>query len=602
MRLVSDLWSILTRRQRRRVLIAQLVSVAMAFSTVTGIVAIAPFFAVIGDPQLIDRNALLHTLYQYGHFSGKRVFIIALGIAFIAVVLLANLVNALGSLALNRMALRIGSELQTTLFREYLARPYAFHAGTNSTTLFNNIVYETARITYGVVQNALLLITSLVTALFIVLSVLLFDPALALTMLLVLAGGYGLIYLGVRGRLLRLGHAHSRVWSERAKIVTESFGAIREILLLRDKRAFEETFERRSDEVADIKARVHLFGQVPKHVMECVAVSALVAAALVPSIHNGGMGSWLGELTFMAFAAYRLLPNLQQVFALSVLIRADRAALTLIAPDLRQAQAAESAAHSRTRLADDSRWQTCPREEIWLKGVSFRYSPERPLVLDGIDLRVPACATVGIVGANGSGKTTVMDLIAGLLVPITGELRVDGMVVDQDNRAAWQARIAYVPQSIFLLDSTIAENIAFGSEPGAVDMLRLEQAARCAQLEGFIATLPLGYDHRVGEHGIQLSGGQRQRVGIARALYKGASVLLLDEATSALDGMSETELMTALGGLRGSCTIILITHRPGMLSWCDIIYQLENGRISASGSHDELTRKSERFRRTIGAR
>jgi len=602
MRLMSDLWSILTRRQRRRILFAQAISVAMAFSTVTGIVAIAPFFAVIGDPRLIDRNTVLHALYVFGHFSDKRVFIIALGIAFIAVVLVANLVNVLGSLALNRMALRIGSELQTSLFREYLARPYAFHAGTNSTTLFNNIVHETPRITNSIVQNGLLLITNLVTALFIVLSVLLFDPTLAITMLLVLAGGYGLIYLCLRGRLLRLGHAHSRAWFEQVKIITESFGAIREILLLRDKRAFEETFERRSVEVGHVKAQVHLFGHVPKHVMECVAVSALVAAALVPGTHGAGLGSWLGELTFLAFAAYRLLPTLQQVFALTVMIRADRAALTLIAPDLRRARAAQAPVSPCITLPDDSWWQRRPREEIWLKEVSFRYSPERAPALEGINLRIPARATVGIVGANGSGKTTLMDLIAGLLTPTTGELQVDGVVVDQANRKAWQAGIAYVPQSIFLLDSTIAHNIAFGSEPGAIDRVRMAQAARCAQLEEFIATLPRGYDHQVGERGIRLSGGQRQRVGIARALYKGASVLLLDEAASALDGPTEADLMTALGGLRGSCTIVLIAHRPGMLSWCDIIYQLENGRISTSGSHDELTRKSERFRRTIGAR
>jgi HlyD family secretion protein len=602
MSLVSELWSILTVSQRRRVLGAQAISVAMACSTVTGIVAIAPFFAVIGDPRLIDRNAVLHALYVYGNFSDKRVFIIALGVGFVAVVLVANLINALGFQALNRMALRIGSELQTSLFREYLGRPYVFHAATDSTTLSNNIVHETARITNGILQNGLLLITNLVTALFIVLSVLLIDPSLAITMILVLGGGYGLIYLCVRGRLLRLGHTHSRTWWERAKIITESFGAIREILLLRDRSAFQDAFERKSVEVAHTRAQVQVFGQVPKYVMECVAVSALVAAALVPGTHDGGMGSWLGELTFMAFAAYRLLPTLQQVFAATVLIRSDRAALTLIAPDLRQARVAQAPLPAPAALRDDSWWLRRPHEEICLKDVSFCYSPERALALDNINLRIPACAIIGIIGANGSGKTTLMDLIAGLLTPTTGELQVDGVAVDQSNRPDWQARIAYVPQSIFLLDSTIAHNIAFGSEAGAIDGARLAEAARCAQLEGFIASLPQGYDHQVGERGVKLSGGQRQRIGIARALYKGASVLLLDEAMSALDGLTEDELITALGALRGSCTIILIAHRPGMLSWCDTIYQLENGRISASGSPDDLTRQSERLRRTIGVR
>lgn len=602
MNLLSDLWSILTRPQRRHLLLAQAISVAMAFSTVTGIAAIAPFFAVIGDPRLIDRNALLRALYLAGHFSSERSFIIALGIAFIAVVLAANLVNALGSLALNRLALRIGSELQATLFRDYLSQPYAFHTRTNSTTLFNNIVHETARITNGIVQNALLLITSLATVLFIAASVLLLDPVLSISMLLLLGGGYGLIYLCLRGRLLQLGQTYSRAWAGRAAIINESFGAIREILLLHDRRTFHAAFERTSAEVAHTNTQIHLLGQAPRHFMECLAVSALVAAALLPGSHNAGTGSWLGELTFMVFAAYRLLPALQQIFVAAVRIRTDRAALNLIAPDLRRARAAEIAACLRAAHFGGSWWQQRPGEEIRVRDASFHYSPEQPPALDRINLRIAARTTVGIMGANGSGKTTLMDLIAGLLVPSSGDLQVDRTILDDAGRIAWQARIAYVPQSIFLLDSTVAHNIAFGSEPAAIDTQRMIRAARHAQLEEFIATLPEGYDHRVGERGIKLSGGQRQRVGIARALYKEASVLLLDEAMSAVDGLTEAELMKALGALRGCCTIVLIAHRLGMLSGCDVIYQLENGRINASGSYEEMTRQSERFRKTMGVR
>jgi HlyD family secretion protein len=599
MSLVSDLWSILTRPQRRRVLAAQIISVAMAFSTVTGIAAIAPFFAVLGEPWLIDHNSLLHWLYVHGDFSSKRAFVVALGVAFIAVVLIANLINALGSVTMHRLSLRIGAELQARLFGEYLSRPYAFHTGTNSTALFNNIVHETARVTDGILQNMLLLVTNLVSALFIVLSVLLLNPVISVTMLLGLAGGYVLIYLCVRSRLLRLGQAHSRAWSDRSRLVNESLGAIREILLLRDRRFFHETFELTSRDVTDAAAHVHVAGQIPKYVMECVAVSALVGAALVLATHNVGIGPWLGELTFIAFAAYRLLPILQQVFASSVRIRADRAALTLIAPDLWRPRAARQPAHPLDSPLSDSWWAQRPREEIRVKGVSFQYATDRSPALDDVNLTIPARATVGLVGANGSGKTTLMDLIAGLLVPTAGELQVDGIVLGDTNRAAWQARIAYVPQNVFLLDSSIAQNVAFGIPPNAIDRPRMMQAARLAQLEDFITTLPERYNHRVGEHGIRLSGGQRQRIGIARALYKEAPVLLLDEAMSALDGMTEAELTTALEALRGRCTIILIAHRLSMVRWCDVIFQLDGGRISGSGSYDELTKKSEPFRRII---
>jgi len=599
MSLVSDLWSILTRAQRRSVLAAQIISVAMAFSTVTGIAAIGPFFAVLGEPRLIDHNRLLHWLYVQGDFSSKRGFVVALGIAFIAVVLTANLINALGSVTMHRLSLRIGAELQASLFREYLSRPYAFHTGTNSTVLFNNIVHETARVTDGILQNILLLVTNLVAALFIVLSVLLLNPAISITILLGLAAGYVLLYLCVRSRLLRRGQAHSRAWSDRSRIVNESLGAIREIILLRDRRFFHETFERSNRDVTETAAHVHIAGQIPKHVMECVAVSALVGAALVLATHNSGIGPWLGELTFIAFAAYRLLPILHQVFVSTVRIRADRAALTLVAPDLWRPRAAREPSLTRDSVSADSWWQQRPREEIRVKGVSFQYATARSRALDSVNLSIPARATVGLVGANGSGKTTLMDLIAGLLVPTTGELQVDGVALDDANRAAWQARIAYVPQNVFLLDSSIAQNIAFGIPPNAIDRPRMMQAARLAQLEDFITTLPERYDHSVGEHGIRLSGGQRQRIGIARALYKEAPLLLLDEAMSALDGMTEAELMTALEALRGRCTIILIAHRLSMVRWCDVIFQLETGRIIGRGSYDELTRMSEPFRRII---
>lgn len=597
---VSQLWNILTRAQRRRVLALQCISVVMAFSTVIGIAAIAPFFAVLAEPQLIDHNRLLHLLYLAGAFADSRTFVVALGIAFIALVLAANIVNALGSLAMNRLALRIGTELQTTLFREYLLRPYAYHARIGGTVLFNNVMHETARVTNGILQNSLMLGTNLVTASFIILSILLLNALISITTLLVLGGGYVLIYFCVRSRLLRLGQAQSRSWLDLTRVVSESFGAIKEILLMQDRRLFGDTFQCASRDVSRVSARIYMTGQTPKHVMESVAVSGLVGTALVVAAHRGTTGSWLGQLTFISFAAYRLLPILQQIFVAMVRIRADRAALTLVAPDLRQARNSCESARSPAAAAADPWWQQRPGERISVRAVSFRYAGQCGHALERVDLTIPARAAVGLVGVNGSGKTTLMDVIAGLLVPTGGELRVDGVAVDDANRAAWQARIAYVPQHIVLLDSSIAQNIAFGVPAQDIDRSRMIEAARSAQLEQFIATLPDKYDHRVGERGAKLSGGQRQRLGIARALYRRAPVLLLDEATSALDGMSESELMTALEELRGSCTIILIAHRPSMVRWCDLIFQLESGRVSASGGYDELTRKSEPFRRTIG--
>ena len=599
--LLSDIWSILTPAQRRQVLAAQAISLAMAISTVTGIAAITPFFSVLGNPRFIGQKRWLHWLYVHGGFTTEHTFVVSLGILFVGMVVFANVINAVGALAMNRLALHIGHQLQTALFDDYLTRPYLFHTGTNSSTLFNNVVYEVGRINNGILQNAFVLITSIATGSLIILSVLILNPAISVVLLLGLAAGYLAIYLSVRRRLLHLGQAHSRAWSDRARIVIESFGAIREILLLQSRSLFSDGFDRATRGVSETTADIFAVGQIPKHVMECTAVSVLVGVALLTDAQGDGMGSSLGELTFVAFAAYRLLPILQQVFAATVRIRADRGAFDLIAPDLRRTRAVRSnAIANRVGCLPDSWWQQCPREEIRFKNVSFQYAPERRWALEGVDLRIAARSMVGFVGANGSGKTTLMDLLAGLLLPTKGELLIDGVALNAD-RAGWHARIAYVPQNIFLLDSSIAENIAFGIMPNAIDWRRMVQAARLAQLEDFIASLPDGYEHRVVERGIRLSGGQRQRIGIARALYREASVLLMDEATTALDGLTEAELMSALGGLRGRCTIVLIAQRMNAVRSCDVIYQLDNGRITGSGSHDELSRKSERFERMLGA-
>jgi ABC-type bacteriocin/lantibiotic exporter with double-glycine peptidase domain len=598
MNLLSDIWCILTPPQRRYVLAAQVVSLVMALSTVTGIAAIAPFFAVLGEPQMIEHNGLLHGLFYYFGFSSRRSFVVALGVAFIAVVIIANLINVLGSLAMNRLALGIGNELQSSLFGEYLERPYHFHAGTNSATLFNNIVYETARVTNGILQNAFVLVSNIVTASFIILSILLLNPTVGVAMIVGLAGGYVVIYLTVRNRLLRFGRAQSRFAIEQARIVNESFGAIRDITILQVHNFFRDCFERASRGLSLAAAHSQVVGQSPKYVMECVAVAGLVGLALVLGGRKDGVGPWLGQLTFLAFGAYRLLATLQQVFAAIVRIRAARAGFTLISPDLRRARVRRSAVAKAGESRADC-WRDHPRQDIRVNGISFRYAPDRPWAISGVNLRIPARAAVGLIGPNGSGKTTLVDLVAGLLVPEIGQIEVDGINLDDSNRAAWQSRIAYVPQNIFLLDATIEQNVALGIPRAAIDRERLLAVAQLAQIDEFVGTLPGGYNYTVGERGVMLSGGQRQRIGIARALYTNASVLILDESTNALDGLTEQELMSTILRLRGRYTIILIAHSLSTVQACDVIFELDRGNVTASGTYDELLENSKTFRRLV---
>jgi ABC-type bacteriocin/lantibiotic exporter with double-glycine peptidase domain len=328
-----------------------------------------------------------------------------------------------------------------------------------------------------------------------------------------------------------------------------------------------------------------------------VAVASLVAAALLAGGRENGEGLWLGQLTFLGFAAYRLLPTLQQAFAAVVGIRASRSGFAAIAPDVRLAR---GRIHAGSHA--DPSWRDRPREEIRLTQAYFRYQPDRPLAASGVSLRIPARTAVGLVGPNGSGKTTLVDMVAGLLLPDRGHIEIDGIALDESNRELWQSRIAYVPQSIYMLDASIAQNIALGVPEAAIDRERLVDAAKLAQLDEFVASLPDGYRHRIGERGMKLSGGQRQRIGLARALYTEASVLIMDEATNALDGLTEQELITTLLQLRGRYTIILVAHRLSTLRACDLIFELDQGKIAASGTYSELLGTSESFRQLVDIR
>ena len=591
--LFLDIWSILTLRQRRWVLWAQFLSIVMAFSTVAGIASIVPFFSLLGDPQLMDHSKPMHWAYTTLGFSGRRSFEIGLGLAFVAVVLTANLINAVGSFLMIKLSWHISTDMRAVLFREYLSRPYVFHAKTPSALLFNNITYKT-NVTTSMLQGIFTLVTSIVTAAFIIVSIMLLNPALGAAIVLVLAGGYLAIYLSMRNRLLRAGQVQSGFFTEQTKIVNESLAAIKEILVLGVQNFFRMNFEQSSRAFARAAAHTQLVGLSPKHIMEFIAVAGLVLVALFAGGREDGVGPWLGQLTFLGFAAYRLLPTLQQAFAALVGIRASRAEFAAIAPDLRIARARKHAGGP-----PDSSWQQRPKLEIRLKEISFRYQSDRAPALSGVSLRIPARTAVGFVGANGSGKTTLVDIAAGLLVPAGGHVEVDGIVLDNANTADWQSRIAYVPQSIFLLDSTIAQNIAFGVPKAAIDRERLLAAARLAQLDQLVDSLPEKYEHRLGERGTHLSGGQRQRIGIARALYADASVLILDEATNALDGLTEQELIATLFALRGRYTIILIAHRLSTVRACDLIFELDQGRVTASGTYGELLSSSESFRRLV---
>jgi len=576
MHLIGQIWHLMNRRQRRSLLLLQLVALIMAVSTLIGIAAIVPFFSVLGDPARIGHSAALSWLYRRFGFGAERSFLVALGVGSLLVIVLANAVNWFGSLAMNRFAGRIGDHFTVALFDDYLHRDCRFHLASNSAALLSNVAWETGRGTTGIVQFYFVLCTNLAAALLIIASLVLVNPLIAAVTLGGLGLGYALIYLLARQQLQRNGQLESRHTQERLKIASESFGAIKEICLLSAQDYFRDQFQRACESLSRTGLNTQSIAQSPRYIMECFVVGGLVVAALVLVEQNGATGPWLAQLTYLGLTAYRLLPALQQIFHALVRIRADRVAFVRIADDLRRAC---RRVRGRPRALDATPWQGRPRFDIQLTDVGYRYAPERPPALSAVTLRIDAGSTVGLVGPSGAGKTTIAELILGLLAPTTGTISVDGMELDENNRIDWQSTIAYVPQRIFLFDTSLAENIALAVGADRIDQQRLRIAVRLAQLESLVATLPGGYQELLGEHGLRLSGGQRQRIGIARALYRNASVLILDEATNALDRLTEDEIMSTLKGLRGERTIVLIAHRLSAALRCDRIITVDNGGV-----------------------
>lgn len=577
--ILRTLWQLLDRGQKIRLLALQMLAVLMAIATVAGIAAILPFLTVLADPGAVDRSAILRFLLRrlgLGTGGGAH-FALALGAVFVALVTVANAINLGGSLLLSRFALKVGDGFNCALFAEYLARGYEFHLRTHSATLSARLLHESRRVTVGILQSALLLGANLVTIALIVGSMLLIDPAIAALALVLLGASYGLIYLAASGKLLRNGVHESRHHAERARLVAESLGAIKEILLLRGQPAFAGRFAGACGEISRTMLSTLAISQTPRHVLEIATVCALVGATLFLSGGGGARTPWVAALSFMALAIYKLLPALQQAFVALVRIRADRPALDAIAEDIRQAQA--RARVPRVAAGDDV-WRGRPVREIRLDDVSFRYAPGGPDALSGVSVCIPAGAIVGIVGQNGSGKTTLLDVLAGLLAPSSGVVTVDGVVIDASNRDAWQSAIAYVPQQVSLLDATLSENIALGSASVPGGLQRLQKAVREARLTECALAVSLRDCERIGERGARLSGGQRQRVGLARAFYRGGSLLILDEATSELDAAAEQSIVEALQAMRAGRTIILTGHRPGLLRHCDVIFELAGGRLA----------------------
>jgi len=590
--LVLRVWRLLDAAQKRACANAVVLSVAAGCFTVAGVAGIAPFLATLADPAVVERN---HALAGFNRLLGTPPFdvlLVWLGLCFVVLLLVANAINLAAMLAIGRFSQRVGADFHALLFDEYLRRGVAFHARTNGDVLATQVVQDVNRTVGGVIQSALMLVAGLFAIMLIAAAVVVIDPTIALAAALALGTTYVGIYAVVRRRLIRAGAMLSQLWGLRAKVIAESFQAIKDVTVFGVREPMTARVAEQSAAIAAAQASVAVIASSPRYVLESVTAAGLVAAALW-IYRVAGPGQWITHLALLGLAAYRLLPPLQQVFAALARIRADAPALDRIADDLLSARRRPPHLAARGRPGE---WEFRPRREITMIGVSYRHAPDRDSGVSEVSLRIPAGALVGLAGPNGSGKTTLADLLLGVIVPDAGRIEVDGVLLDEWSRELWLTTVAHVPQQIVLLDASVAENVAYGTPQSEIDEARVHEALLDARLESVIGVLPRGIDTPIGQNGVQLSGGQRQRLGIARALYRRASLLVLDEPTSSLDVAAEIEIVSLLREFRGRRTIVLISHRPASLQSCDELFELERGRLvlRSAGAARVGTRRSER--------
>lgn len=565
---LGKIWAIFTPQERRKSVWMLGLVILMAMAETAGVISIVPFLSVLSRPDIIQHNAVLHAVWNQFGFHDRRSFIIALGLASMALVVGSSVFKTITLHILNRFVHLLRHTISARLLSRYLHQPYEFFLSRNSAILSRNVLAEVDQLLFQLIQPLSQLIAQGFVVLAMAVLIFWYDPLTAVGIVVMLTLLYGTVYGLARKRLATIGHERQEANGRRYKTCNEALNGIKDVKVTHSASAYQRQFDKASHLLSRHMAANDTLSQAPLYLVEAAGYSLLIIVALVLLARSNDVARVLPALGLYGFAAYRMLPAAQIMYRGFARLKFSSATLEVIHQDL--ALPKEHVPAPAAPLA--------PQREIRLQGIRYAYpsAPEKP-VFDGFDLTIPAHSSIGIVGASGAGKSTLMDLLLGLLEPQAGTLSVDGIPITADNVMAWQHAIGYVPQHIYLADTSVAENIAFGVSKGDIDMQAVERAARAAQIHDFIVNeLPQGYETPIGDRGIRLSGGQRQRVGIARSLYRDPAVLFMDEATSALDAQTEEALNEAIRHLSGDKTIIVIAHKEASLRYCHTTINIES--------------------------
>ncbi len=594
--IINKILAILAPQERRQLYALVLVMVLMGALEVAGIGSILPFIAAIANIDTLLEHRYAHQLYTFMGFDNTRQFVIFLGALVLTLLIARNVFFALANWLVSRFSFSWRQHLSEQLLRRYLNQPYSYFLSHNSDDLKHKVSVEMERLIGRVIIPGIQAFTSALITLSIVILLVALDPLVALVVAAAMGGSYLLLYGLVYKKLGRISKRANSARRLQFKIASEALEGVKELKLFGKEERFLSGYSAWSRENARLETFNRTLSQIPKHGIELLAVSGIMLFILYLVGTRRELAQWLPILVVYVVAGYRMLPALQKIFSGVTAMQYDRPTLDALYADFTALSVEDSARRPRGDAQEPSAFR--PLERIVMRDLTYRYPQASDEAIRRLDLCIEKNTTVGLVGPTGSGKTTLIDIILGLLQPQDGQLLVNDIPIGAHNVTAWQQHVGYVPQEIFLFDDTVTRNIAFGVPDEEIDQAALERALRTVDLYDYVTqALPEGAQTMLGQRGIRLSGGQKQRIGIARALYRNPDILVLDEATSALDGMTEGVVMEAIQKLSHKLTIIMIAHRLNTVKDCDVIHYIDRGTVVSSGSYEELTRSCIHFRK-----
>ncbi len=546
-----------------------LLSLIGALAELATIGSVVPFLALLANPNTKAKGHILGDLLGAVSDTTDQQTLPVAAMLFGALAVGSSCIQLLLGWASVKFTNAVGHDLAMQVYRTTLYRPYTYHVSRNTSDLLAG-VENVSRVVGGILTPGLDMVVSSVLSVAILYGLIALDPTLALLS----ASLFGAIYLAIAGfsrsEVLRNSHIISRATSGRIRAMQEGLGGIRDILLDGSQSIHIRRFQRLDADFRNAQVRNQLWSQLPRNLVEGLGIAIISLLAAMTVRRAGGMADGIPFLGALALGAQRLLPLFQRIYSGWSSIKGNRGIFEDVV------QLVTDNLNANTTSVGEAT-EVSFKRDISLNGLGFRYSDRAPWVFQNVDLCIKRGARIGFAGETGCGKSTLLDVIMGLLNPTAGYMEIDGRRLGLSNIHHWRARIAHVPQAIFLADSSIAANIAFGEAVERIDMTRVEDAAKRAHIHDFVVALEHGYDTPVGERGVRLSGGQRQRIGIARALYRRAEVLVLDEATSALDGATEQAVMESITEIGTDVTVFLVAHRLSTLEKCDFIVEMGRG-------------------------